>query len=265
MESSQIVDALQALLRWLHIFAGIVWIGHLYFFNFVNGPFEGTMDPETKKKVVPELRSRALFWFRWGAAWTWITGVLVLLLVFYHGKELTQGQAPWGIGTGVMVALTFLATFLYDALFKSPLGKNPKVGASISFVLIGVILFLMQTWGHFSYRGYVIHLGALFGTIMAFNVWFRIWPAQQKIIAAIKGGQPPDAALGALAGSRSRHNTYLSLPLVWMMIDTHTSSFAGGKFAIPSEAAWIGLLVVILIGWHIVWHCYKRAGKVKGL
>jgi uncharacterized membrane protein len=265
MEGSQVVDAVQALLRWLHIFAGILWIGHLYFFNFVNGPFEGTLDPETKKKVVPELRPRALFWFRWGAAWTWITGVLVLMLVFYHGRELTKGQAPWGAGTWVMVAVTFLAVFIYDALFKSPLGKDLKVAGAISFVLVGVILVAMQTWGNFSYRGYVIHLGAMFGTIMAFNVWFRIWPAQRKIIAAIKGAQAPDPALVAMAGGRSRHNTYMSVPLVWAMIDSHTTSFAGGKFGIPGEMGWIGVLVVILLSWHIVWHCYKRAGKVKGL
>ena len=75
-------ELLQALFRWIHIVAGIFWIGHLYYFNFVNGPFEGTLDGEGKKKVVPQLRPRALYWFRWGAAWTWITGVLLVLLVF---------------------------------------------------------------------------------------------------------------------------------------------------------------------------------------
>ena len=77
--------ALESLFRWIHIVAGIIWIGLLYFFNFVNGPFAATMDGPTKQKVVPELMPRALFWFRWGAAWTWVTGVLLLLLVFYHG------------------------------------------------------------------------------------------------------------------------------------------------------------------------------------
>ena len=68
------MDTLNALFRWLHILAGIIWIGMLYFFNWVNGPFAATMDGDTKKKVVPELMPRALFWFRWGAAWTWVTG-----------------------------------------------------------------------------------------------------------------------------------------------------------------------------------------------
>src|SRR5213080_1444362 len=80
-----ISSGLEALFRWMHVFAGILWIGHLYFFNFVNGQFEGKLDGGTKKTVIPELRPRALFWFRWGAAWTWVTGVLLLLLVFWHG------------------------------------------------------------------------------------------------------------------------------------------------------------------------------------
>ena len=79
------MQVLEALFRWIHVVAGIMWIGHLYFFNFVNVPFQGTMDGETKKKVNPELLPRALFWFRWGAAWTWVSGILLLALVFYHG------------------------------------------------------------------------------------------------------------------------------------------------------------------------------------
>ena len=71
----------------------------------------------------------------------------------------------------------------------------------------------------------MIHVGAMFGTTMAFNVWFRIWPAQQKIITAIKNGQAPDAALVGLAGLRSRHNTYMSAALIWTMISLHTSGF----------------------------------------
>ena len=87
------MPALEALFRWIHIVAGIMWIGHLYFFNFVNGPFQGTMDGETKKKVNPELMPRALFWFRWGAAWTWVSGLLLLMLVFYHGWNGSSSTA----------------------------------------------------------------------------------------------------------------------------------------------------------------------------
>ena len=258
------MDILNALFRWLHILAGIVWIGMLYFFNWVNGPFTATLDAETKKKVVPELMPRALFWFRWGAAWTWVTGLLLLGLVFYMDKAVMFGaEGQWTAAAGVMVAVTFLAPLLYDALQKSGLGKDARAFGALAFVLVAVVIALMRKWAGFEYRAFNIHLGALFGTIMAFNVWFRIWPAQQKIIAAVKAGAAPDAALAALAGARSRHNTYMSVPLLWAMINQHTSAFAGGKLGIRGESLGL-LLLVILLGWHIVWHLYKKAPKVKG-
>src|SRR5438105_5110448 len=82
-----IMDGLEAIFRWLHILAGITWIGLLYFFNWVNGPFQGKIDGPTKKIVNPELMPRALYWFRWGAAYTWITGVLLLGMVYYMGQQ----------------------------------------------------------------------------------------------------------------------------------------------------------------------------------
>jgi len=258
------LEILSALSRWIHVLAGIVWIGMLYFFNFVNGPFQGTQDGETKKKVNPELLPRALWWFRMGAAWTWVTGVILLMLVFYHGGITFDPDGTWDVAAYVVIALTFLAPFIYDALHKSPLGKDPKTFGAIAFVLVAVVAFLMARWAAFSYRSYNIHLAVMFGTIMAWNVWFRIWPAQQKIIRAVKDGTAPDAALVALAGARSRHNTYMSVPLVWGMLNAHTTYFAGGNLGIPEAFAFGVFLVVVLLGWHIVWHLYKRAGKVKG-
>src|SRR5262245_3871662 len=246
---------LESLLRWIHIVAGIVWIGHLYFFNFVNAPMGAALDGPTKQKVVPELMPRALYWFRWGAAWTWVTGVLLLLLVFWHGKAALAPGREFGVGAIVMILVTFLAAALYDVLAGSPLGKRLIVLAFVGWLLVGVILVFYQMAG-FGYRGYVIHTGALFGTIMAYNVWMRIWPAQRMIITATKQGTPPDAAKVALAGARSRHNTYLSVPLVWMMINAHTTS--------PFSNHWSTLLAMIAIGWAGVYLLYLKAPKVKG-
>jgi len=258
------VDILSALFRWIHILAGIVWIGMLYFFNFVNGPFQGTIDGDTKKKVNPELLPRALWWFRWGAAWTWVTGVLLLMLVFYHGGIMFPPDRGWGLRAQGMALVTFVAVFLYDQLHKSALGKDPKVFGTVCFVLLTVVAWLMASPAAFTYRAYNIHLAAMLGTIMAFNVWFRIWPAQRQIITAVKSGTAPDAALVALAGVRSRHNTYMSAPLLWGMINSHTTALAGGNFGITDATAFLVYPVFVLVSWHVVWQLYKRAPKVKG-
>src|SRR5262245_47130287 len=195
------MEGLEAIFRWMHVFAGIIWIGHLYFFNWVNGPLQAKLDGPTKKAVNPELLPRALYWFRWGAAWTWITGVLLLMLVFYHGRAVLNGT-EFTTGTWVMVAVTFLATLLYDGIMKSPLAADIKKANTVASVIGAVIVLCFIYVGGFSPRGTLIHTGAMFGTIMAFNVWFRIWPAQQKIIRAVKEGTPPDADLVKLAGTR---------------------------------------------------------------
>ena len=258
------MSGLEAIFRWMHVFVGIIWIGHLYFFNWVNGPMAAKLDGPTKQAVVPELMPRALFWFRWGAAWTWITGVLLLGLVYYMGEQTLATGATWGAGPIVMIVVSFLAVFVYDGLWKTGLAGNVRAAVIVSFLLLSVVVALFVYVGEFSFRGTLIHTGALFGTAMAFNVWFRIWPAQQKIINAVKNGEAPDGDLAKLAGLRSKHNTYMSLPLIWAMIGQHTTYFAGGNLGIPSDLYWVFWLVMIALGWHIVFQCYKKAGKVPG-
>jgi uncharacterized membrane protein len=228
----------------------------------VNGPLAAKLDGATKKSIVPELMPRALFWFRWGAAWTWITGVLLLALVYYMTNNTTSGN--WTAGAGAMIAVTFLAVFVYDTLWKSGLASNVRMAFGVSYLLLAIVVFLFVTVGGFTYRGTLIHTAAMFGTIMAFNVWFRIWPAQQKIIRAVKAGEAPDAELVKLAGLRSRHNTYLSLPLFWGMIGQHTTYFAGGNLGLTERTWWIGWLVIVAIAFHIIFQCYRKAGKVQG-
>jgi uncharacterized membrane protein len=259
------MQVLEAIFRWIHVVAGIMWIGHLYFFNFVNGPFQGSIDGETKKKVNPELLPRALFWFRWGAAWTWGSGILLLALVFYHGwKGGLLFDAGIDVSTGaavVMILVNLLAFLVYDVLVKQEFAKNLSTLFVVGLVLVAVIAACNTFVGGFGYRATVIHIGAMFGTIMAFNVWFRIWPAQQKIIAAVKAGTPPDANLVALAGTRSKHNTFLSVPLVWMMLNAHTVSFAGllGIGGRAEAAFWT--VVMTAIGWWFTTMFYRQSTK----
>ena len=256
MEMTQV---LEALFRWIHVVAGIMWIGLLYFFNFVNGPFEGTLDGPAKKTVVPQLRPRALYWFRWGAAWTWVMGVLLLLLVFYHGRQMFPSpDMTWTAGAFLMLAITFLAFLVYDPIARSI--KDNKQMAAVGFVLLAIVILGYLYIGNYGYRATVIHTGTLMGTLMAANVWMRIWPAQRKIIGAIRDGQAPDPADVGMAGTRSRHNTYMSVPLVWAMLEQHTTMFAG---AAP-WATWFWLLVAIAVAWGVVVQLYKKAAAVKG-
>ncbi len=250
------MDSLQQFLRWMHVLAGILWIGHLYFFNFVNGPFAATLSADTKKAVVPELMPRALYFFRWGAAWTWLTGVLLLLLVFYHGKVVLGESDGLGWPTLFSVVLTFGGFAVYDALMSGSIFSDQKTKNIAAFVLVALVIFIMTNAAGFGHRSLNIHVGAMFGTTMAFNVWFRIWPSQQQIISAIKNGAAPDAKLVALAGLRSRHNTYLSIPLVWTMLNSHTQAAFHGFIPEP-----IALMIVILFGWHLATRLYGLAGK----
>jgi len=247
------MEFISVLARWIHVVAGVVWIGHLYFFNFVNAQFAPTMDGDTKKKVVPELMPRALYFFRWGAAYTWVTGVLLLLLVYYHGGLMFDSGTEWNAMALVAVALVFVAPFIYDALYKSVL-KDPKVGFVGGLVVASLFVFFMAWVAGFSFRAYTIHLGAMFGTIMAYNVWFKIWPAQQQIIRAIKDGAPPDAALVGMAGLRSKQNTYMSVPLIFTMMNAHATTFASP----------LTVVLAVLIGWGAVYWLYSTSKTVKG-
>ena len=186
----------EAAFRWTHVVAGILWIGHLYFFNFVNAQVVKTYDAESKKKVVPELMPRALYWFRWGALYTWISGILMAGLVYYSVDNLVDkdvtGTAviPHLAGVAIALALIAIVFFVYDAAWRV-VSKNERVVVGIQFGLFVVLLFLLSRI--FTGRALFIHAGMLFGTIMVMNVWMRIWPAQRKIIQAAKGvGPAPD-------------------------------------------------------------------------
>jgi len=194
-------STLQAIARWFHIFFGIVWIGHLYFFNFVNLPFQGGLDKELKPKVNPPLILRALFFFRWGAMWTFLFGLLLFYLVYIDGGAL------WQAGGGM------------------------------------------------SERGMWILFGALLGTIMWFNVWFIIWPRQQKILGAALGGPAAPAEAAPQAALASKINTYLSGPMLFGMIaGSHVNLW-------PMTVGTFIVALVISLG--LVHGLYATSRKVK--
>jgi uncharacterized membrane protein len=243
-------EYLNLIFRWIHVVAGIMWIGHLWFFNFVNAQVAKTYTPEGKKQVLPELMPRALYWFRWGAAYTWVSGIFLLVLVYWMGGVMDSTMQPHAAG-GLGLVLVIVGFGIYDVLWKQ-LGKNEMAAAVVSFVLLAVYTFAIHSF--MGGRATYIYVGTLFGTIMAANVWMRIWPNQRKIIAGVKGTAPaPDASVAALAALRSKHNTYMSVPLVFTMVSNHFPTVYG------ADASWITLLVLVLVGWGATKLMYSKA------
>jgi uncharacterized membrane protein len=251
-------DLLNLFLRWIHVVAGVIWIGHLYFFNWVNAHFAKALDGPTKKIVVPELMPRALYWFRWGAAWTWITGILLGGLIYYHSKIVFEDPTdpnnnPW-LWLAIVVVILVVGFLVYNLVMKSV--KNVIVANTIVLLLFAGVYLFLEHVGKFGGRSLYIHTGLIFGTMMAANVWMVIWPYQKKIIAATKEGTPPDAALVAQAGLRSRHNTFMSVPLLFTMVSNHYPTMYG------NNVRDLCLAGVIALGFLAVRMLYGKSAKV---
>lgn len=131
---------------------------------------------------------------------------------------------------------------MYDVMMMSPLGRNEKAFAVVAYLLIVVAAYGLTRV--FSARAVYIHIGAMMGTIMAANVWMHILPAQKKMIAALKEGRKPDDALSAQAKLRSKQNTFMAVPVVFLMISNH---FPGVTYG--DRYNWIVLAVLVLAGW----------------
>jgi uncharacterized membrane protein len=261
-----ISEWLNLIFRWIHVFAAIMWVGTTYYFTWL----DARLSEEEKavantghaaqiwmvhsggfyvveKRKVPDLVSRTLHWFRWEAGTTWLSGFALLILMFYisGGSGLLEGNpddisgaAAIAMGLGLLV----VGWLVYDLMMLSPLGKNEKAFAVVAYLMIvGVTYGLTR---YLSGRAAYIHVGALFGTIMAANVWMRILPAQKKMIAAINAGQKPDDALSAQAKLRSKQNTFMAVPVVFLMISNHLPGVTYGE-----HNNWAVLSILILAGW----------------
>jgi uncharacterized membrane protein len=236
--------------RWIHVLAGVMWIGHLWFFNFVNSQVAKTYTPEGKKQVLPELMPRALYWFRWGAAYTWISGLFLIGIVYMAGNAMGSERMNSHAAGSIGIVIAVVAFFVYDVVWKQI--KDEKVGVVVSLVLFAVVMYIESRF--MGGRALYLFAGATFGTVMMMNVWMRIWPNQRKIIAGVKGTAPaPDAAVPAVAGLRSKHNTYMSIPLILFMVSNHFPTVYGW------DQAWIGILIFVLVGWGIAKFLYNKS------
>lgn len=256
---------LNLLFRWTHVFAGIMWVGTTYYFTWL----DARLTEEEKaiastgasaqiwmvhsggfyvveKRKVPDLASRTLHWFRWEAGITWLSGFALLILVYYLGggalidRDVYDISVGWAVALGV--AVIFASGFVYDVMMASPLARNEKAFAAIAYVLIVAVAYGLTRV--FSARAAYIHLGAIFGTIMAANVWMHILPAQRRMIAALNKGQKPDERLSARAKLRSKQNTFMAVPVVFIMISNHYPGVTYGD-----RYNWLILSALVLAGW----------------
>ncbi len=236
----------RTILRWLHLVGGITWIGLLYFFNLVNVPFQKGLDAETKKKVNPDLLTRALWFFRWGAVVTVLAG-LIYFAMYILAPAVRNANTLENANLNVwLVLLAWLSypvvLFIVEYLIikKVPaLTKDGRVFAVVMIVLVlfvsyGIIRFFTakMTIGQYSTPNnvYSIGLGGAYGLVMLLNVWGIIWPNNKRIIAATAGtgpAAPPELARQAFIASRT--NAWLSLPMLLFMGTSEHDWVAFGK------------------------------------
>nr|WP_219852680.1 urate hydroxylase PuuD [Stutzerimonas stutzeri] len=228
---------------------GIAWIGASFYFVWLENnlnranPREGLSGDLwaihgggiyhlEKYKLAPPQMPENLHWFKWEAYTTWLSGVALLMVVYYLNPSLYLVLPGSGLSPAAAVAIGFgsliVGWFIYDLLCDSPLGKTPALLGLVLFVLV-----IAACWGYsqiFSGRAAYIHTGALIGTIMVGNVFRIIMPAQRALVAAIEQNRTPDPLLPAKGLLRSRHNNYFTLPVLFIMISNHFPSTYGSEY-----------------------------------
>ncbi len=264
---------LNLLFRWFHIFTGILWIGSTWYFTWLDfrvreaiARSEKTGEPpivwmvhsggfyRVEKLTNPDVDPKLLHWFKWEALFTWISGIFMLGIVYYSSEgiltdsdvsALTHLQAVALCG-GVLVA----SWVVYDLIFSTPIARNDLASALVGYALaLGLAWLLLH---ELSARAAYLHVGAVFGTIMTLNVWMRILPAQKQLVRALKEKKPPEQRLADRAKLRSKHNTFLVVPVVFTMISNHFPTATYGN-----EHAFLVLGGLIALGWAV-------AGFVRG-
>jgi uncharacterized membrane protein len=265
------------ILRWLHVVAGIAWIGSSFYFIHLDlslQPREGLpagVQGEAwqvhgggfyhmiKYLVAPPRLPESLTWFKWEAYTTWLSGFALLVVVYYFGADLflidkaVLDLSPLAAGAVGLGSLT-LAWLAYEAMCRSPLGRN-----ELALALIGYVFLVALTYAFthvFSGRGAFVQIGALIGTMMVANVFVVIIPNQKKSVAALLAGRTPEPKWNFEGKQRSVHNNYLTLPVILLMISNHYPLLFATRYN------WIIVAIVLLLG-PLIRHFYnsRHAGK----
>jgi uncharacterized membrane protein len=282
MVLTYLLDWLGLLIRWLHLIAGIAWIGASFYFVWLDNhllapsPREG-VDPRVagelwavhgggfyrsqKYRLAPAVLPPTLHWFYWEAYTTWLSGFALLCLLYFYRAEaylIDPAVAVLSKSAVISIAVSFLIAswLIYDGLCRSPLGRHTR---GLSAVL-GLAL-AAEAWGLcqlFSGRGAFMVFGSAIGSIMVANVLFVIIPGQRELVLAKQQGRDPDAAPGLRARQRSVHNTYLTLPVLFVMISNHYAMTYGARYN------WLVLIAMSFAGasiraWFVARH--RAAGQ----
>ncbi len=259
-----ITEWLNLILRFAHVITGIAWIGASFYFVWLDNHLEkppswksdkgiggdlwaihgGGFYEIAKYKHAPEQMPKLLHWFKWEAYSTWLTGFILLSLMFYLGAEtylIDPSVAELSPVVAISIGLASIigGWLIYDLLCRTPLAKHSLVlGIILMLLICGLSYALSQT---FSARGAFMHVGAVVGTIMAGNVFFTIMPSQRALVSSVEKGEPVDPSWGAKAKLRSTHNTYATLPLIFIMISNHYPMIFNHQYN------WAVLMVIFVI------------------
>jgi len=273
-----LAESASAILRWLHVIAGIAWIGSSFYFIHLDlslrprpGLPAGVKGDEwqvhgggfyhmMKYVVAPAKMPDHLTWFKWEAYTTWLSGFALLVLVYYLGADLflidkfvldmTVAQAA-----GFAFVSLVVSWLIYEGLCRSPLGKH-----EVALALVGYVYLVALTYAFthvFSGRGAFNQIGAVIGTIMVANVFVIIIPYQKKSVDAMIAGKEPDPLWGQLGKQRSVHNNYLTLPVVFLMLSNHYPLFFATRFN------WLIVAIVLVIG-PVIRHFFNSRHEGKG-
>ena len=256
-----VMEWVNLVVRWAHVVFGIAWIGASIYFIFLENSLNRTKDLRDelagnlwaihgggfyyieKFKGAPKEFPEKLHWFKYEAYFTWLTGMILLTLVYYMNAKSfmidpsvsdIEPSAAVLIGIGSMI----IGWILYDIMCRSPLLAKPKLFGAIGFIIVLLFSFFLSKY--LSGRAAFIHIGAILGTVMAGNVFFVIIPSQKALVRAAKQNLPPDLEKAKYAGLRSLHNNYITLPVIFIMISNHFP----GTFAPVYNWAILGGLIL---------------------
>jgi uncharacterized membrane protein len=270
-----LAEWLNLAIRWLHLTAGIAWIGSSFYFvwldNHLTRPAEGDASGELwsvhgggfyhnqKYQVAPTAMPERLHWFKWEAYFTWISGFSLLVLIYYVGAQsflIDPAKAALSPAAAIAIGLAALALgwLVYDGLCRSPVGSNDLALGIFWFACLLFAASLLDSL--FNSRAAYLHVGAIIGTVMVANVFLIIIPNQRKVVADLIAGRTPDPALGAAAKQRSLHNNYMTLPVLFIMISPHyPMTYGAGR-------PWLVLALLGLTG-VAVRHVFNLRGRGK--